>query len=133
MPCCAVLSCARPQQSGGEDALGHVGDGLQPGVSGALMAPGGHELQAVPSHLLASHAGAGAGAGPAAAEPAPALFYMDATQGGAADPLGVWRQRLSQPAYVALCQCTAMRLQGYCQSESVDWRMAFPASSASLC
>ncbi len=70
--------------------------------AGALMAPGGHELQAVPSHLLASHAGAGAGAGPAAAESAPALFYMDATQGGAADPLGVWRQRLSQPAYVAL-------------------------------
>ena len=95
MPCCAVLSCARPQQSGGENALDMLVMVRSGALAGALMAPGGHELQAVPLHLLASHAGACAGAGPAAAESAPALFYMDATQGGAADPLGVWRRRSS--------------------------------------
>jgi len=54
------------------------------------MAPGGHDLQAVPSHLLATHGGVGAtgAAAPPAGEAAPALFYLDATQGGAADPLG---------------------------------------------
>ena len=58
------------------------------------MAPGGHELQAVPSHLLASHAsGTSAGAALAAVEDAPAMFYMDATQGGAADPLGALGRR----------------------------------------
>ncbi|KAK9821137.1 hypothetical protein WJX81_006664 [Elliptochloris bilobata] len=65
----------------------------------ALMAPGGHELQAVPSHLLAAHAGGtSAGAELAAIEDAPAMFYLDATQGGAAEPLVGVKEESAMPA-----------------------------------
>jgi hypothetical protein len=83
------------------------------------MAPGGHELQAVPSHLLATHGAvrAASAAAPPAGEAAPALFYLDATQGGAADPLGACAARSSV--------CAASRLPwppgGSCALTGAQW------------